>query len=470
MNKLILTDSFSSNDSAAPEQFVTLLDVSSKGVDRGFIRKQAAVLTEDIANAKPEPGHSLLHVIAMGASEDYGPNKNADGYKRAMLERDHPTFVSDGLVYKEHKNDDPKLASGTVKSAAYNPDMHRVELLMSVDDNKWSGELQKLASGGDLTVSMSCQVPYDQCSICGNQAKTRSAYCDHMKKMAGMQLDDGRTVYVDNPYGRFFDISGVKNRADRIAFVFNKVASYGPVTTGAELWDLTRGALIPKKASLRSWSKKAMLYKLAEIEKEVEGVIHGVGANAPVMGMVGAFSPDAKLDSHDADELSREAEKDLGKVLKSLGDARISLSLRDFVRIVLKQHDESTIAGAERALPGIFCKALGDGDDELCDDGAYDCEDCGMPGKFASLIHRVAGLASLDDEPAMGRTMTVTIHGGRMPTVKSASSAIITPEAMVLAREYAKYKLSLFDKCASDGRGMSPMFCLLGVLQNYIGD
>lgn len=316
MIKLITTDSFDWQKCAgAPDRLVTMLEVSSKGVDKRQLTKQASMFTREISEIRPTPGSAYLHVIAMGASEDYGPNKNADGYKRAMLIRDHPTFVTDARVYKEHRNDNIKYASGDVPFATYNPDMHRVELIMRVEEPKWESELNKWASGDDITVSMSCQVPYDECSICGNQAKTRANYCECMKKYAGIQLDDGRTVHVDNPFCRFMDISGVANRADRIAFALRKVASAGgPAITGAELYELTRNMLTNKKASYRSAQKRAMLQKLAEIEKQVEGVIHGAGHGNPLMELSGAFSPDIEMESQDADELARQAEKDLGRV------------------------------------------------------------------------------------------------------------------------------------------------------------
>ena len=64
-------------------------------------------------------------------------------------------------------------------------------------------------------ISHNCNVPFDVCSICGNSARARRFYCDHMKKMAGQILDDGRHVYVDNPDPTYFDISGVFRPADR---------------------------------------------------------------------------------------------------------------------------------------------------------------------------------------------------------------------------------------------------------------
>jgi hypothetical protein len=475
MDKLILPESFEWSKRGWHEPLVSLVDVSRRfGVDRGRLAKRAAVLTKEAEEVKPEPGTSVLHVIAMGASEDYGPNKNADGYKRAMLERDHPTFVSDGRVYKEHDNDDVKKASGSVLASAYNDDMKRVELLMRVDDRKWSSELTKLANDGDVTVSMSCHVPYDVCAICGNKARRRSDYCRCMKKYAGRMLDDGRTVYVDNPIGRFFDISGVDNRADRIAFSLRKVAAAlesGPVETGADLYALLRGAAPVIARSPRGWAKRAQLRKLADIEKEIEGVIKGEHGGPATVELSSAFSPDVRIEDRDAGALSVAAEKDLSGLLRSLGDARISLPLRDFVRIALNGRggSDKTVSEAEDLLPGIFGRLLNDGDDDVFDDAAYDCGDCfGLSPTFSSLLSRVAPLLSIGDKPAKGRIMMVTIRGGRRPEFsKSAGALVPDPAAVVLAREYAKYKLALFDKCANDGCGASPLFYRLGVLQNY---
>jgi hypothetical protein len=465
MDKLILSDSFDFG-TLAPERLVSLLDVSRRtGADRGQLAKRAAVLTREIADVRPEPGTSVLHVIAMGASEDYGPNKNADGYKRAMLERDHPTFVTDARAYKEHDNDDVKKASGTVPASAYNPDMRRVELLVRVDDGLWEPELRKLASGGDITVSMSCHVPYDVCAICGNRASRRADYCRCMRKFAGRVLDDGRLVHVDNPRGRFFDISAVRNRADRIAFGLRKVAAAaGPVPTGAELFDLARGVVPASRPGRRSWAKRAELAKLSEIEKHIDGVIRSEEG----LDLSRAFA-DQDISVADAGELRDAAGRDLGKLLKSLGDARISLPLKDFARVALGgDYSSAVVSRAGDLLPGIFTRLLEEGDADCCDDSAYDAASDGLPRAFSGLLARIAPILSLADGPARGRITRIVISGGGGPEfAKRAAGPAGDPEAAVLAREYAKYKLALFDKCANDGGGVSPLFYRLGVLQNY---
>ena len=70
-----------------------------------------------------------------------------------------------------------------------------------------------------------CKVSYDVCSICGNQAKTRAQYCDHLKIFMGRTMNDGRRVYAINPNPKFFDSSWVDRPAEVTAGVLAKVAS-----------------------------------------------------------------------------------------------------------------------------------------------------------------------------------------------------------------------------------------------------
>ena len=72
--------------------------------------------------------------------------------------------------------------------------------------------------GKDLSFSMSCRVPNDRCSICGNKAKTLPQYCDHLKHNMGKWIEKSAGyAYAYNDEPVFFDISRVANPADRIA-------------------------------------------------------------------------------------------------------------------------------------------------------------------------------------------------------------------------------------------------------------
>lgn len=70
-----------------------------------------------------------------------------------------------------------------------------------------------------------CRVAFDVCSICGNKAKRRDEYCNHIRLDKKKIYPDGKQPYMINYNPTFFDISIVKRRADRIAYVLDKVAS-----------------------------------------------------------------------------------------------------------------------------------------------------------------------------------------------------------------------------------------------------
>jgi hypothetical protein len=202
------------------------------------------------------PGEVPVHLIALGATEAVGANRNGDGFKSATCRAKHDTFVKKAKVYFNHAN---KVAScprqGRVIASAFNEDMRRVELLVGLNGTKEAAErdhpelgrvattwLEKMASGVDPSVSMACLIDHDVCQFCHNKAKTRDDYCDIMpvKLASGRTIpacsgfgcrngltkvaSDGRMQFVDNPDPlTWFDISEVDRPACRIAY------SLGPV-------------------------------------------------------------------------------------------------------------------------------------------------------------------------------------------------------------------------------------------------
>ena len=253
-------------DSETPR--AALIKRSSRGViDKGSFIKRACSSSDEllskIASLDVKPGEELIHLIALGTTETYGPNRNGDGFSRAACEKYHPTFTKHARFYRDHKNTDPKKSYGVVKASALNKEMDRVELIVALNGTKQAAdangglvadkELEKLASHKDIPVSMACSVPYDICSYCGNKAETQDAYCmgtdeggrckagglkHNMGKLASV---DGKLVqlYADNTKPDFFDISHVFIPADRIAYssgVLTKTASANGISLGgAEL-------------------------------------------------------------------------------------------------------------------------------------------------------------------------------------------------------------------------------------------
>ena len=459
-------------------QPVSLVDIHSRGVDKTWMQKRATAFGSELSSIQPEAGRTYLHLIAMGATEDYGANRNADGFRRDPLRSHHDTFVKEGHVYKNHANKDPKKSSGIIKFSTFNETMKRVDLIIGVDNDKWGTELEKVANGEDLPFSMACRVPFDVCSICENKAPVREDYCSHMKKFAGQILGDGRLVYVDNPTPTFFDISGVFRPADRIAYSLQKVASAG-VMTGADLAvidgiipDFSLPA--PTRRSLLGWQKRAMLRKMADIEKEIEGTAPGTPGT--IMDLGGAFAPEMKgVTDQEVGSLSSCADSRINKLMGALGNVRVSLPLRDFLQVVMG--DEAHGVGAadvERQLPGIFSRILADGGDAEVEDGTYDPMggSSDLPSGIQGIIDKMIPGMSLADGPAQKRITMVIVRkiprppltpGSEIRNIKAATDGT---GAELLAREYAKYKLSFMAYAME--KESSELLVRLGVLQNYL--
>jgi NADH:ubiquinone oxidoreductase subunit E len=208
---------------------------------RDFIKRASGsenVFLPYLDRVKLAADETPVHLIALGALEAYGPNRNGDGFREKALKQYHPTFVKYARFYRNHKNKNPEHSYGVVKLAAYNPTMRRVELLVALNGSEKAAqrnggfvadqELEKLARGEDIPVSMACRVPYDECSYCGNRARTRAEYCKAASCGAGGCAEnltklvkvgnDVHHLFVHNDHPLFFDISAVFRPADRIAW------------------------------------------------------------------------------------------------------------------------------------------------------------------------------------------------------------------------------------------------------------
>ena len=180
----------------------------------------------------------------------------------------YPTFYN-AHPYAHHRNKDPSKAYGTVELATWNPRMHRVELVVKVDhfrcmEHGGMGIWDKLKAGQFPDVSMGTRVPFDTCAICLDEALyhkalatfdprkhehpgkaalefhkalkaknglgirglavTRKDYCDHARLEMNKIYPDGRKVWVDNDFPRFFDISFVFIGAEKCAKTLLKIA------------------------------------------------------------------------------------------------------------------------------------------------------------------------------------------------------------------------------------------------------
>jgi len=469
MIKTVLSSSYGFDD-----QVCRLVDVHSRGVDSAWMQKRAAAasLFAD-TDIQPEKNASIIHVIAMGDSEYYGGNRNADIFygrgktlhaldpeKKASVEIECGTadrcwtFEKYANVYRHHRNKNPLKREGVVKRAAHNDAAKRTELLISVDNDKWETELQKLASGSDIEMSMSCKVPYDYCTYCLNKAASRRTYCDHLKNNAGGITKSGGLIGAVNDHMTFFDISTVAVNADRIAFGLLKVAS---ATRGVLAVDtaMEMGIYAPELTGLT-----ASLTKLAEMEKEIEGI-----AKCDEQPRLTVLAIRRNLGNTDLDELGAGG-PNVDSVLGAMADKGIVLDLPDFVRMLLGEaRAESLEPELEQAtgmLPGVFGRMLNQG----CRAPFMLGRDS-IPGDIERKITSLVPEFSINEADTEARVVRQALA----PHVK-VTLRIVTPDgeksaaarAEFLADTYASYKAAAFDRL---GKKDSNLLTLTAVIPHY---
>ena len=329
----------------------------------------------------PDDSHFGSHLIAMGAGEQWGFNKNGDHFPKAALKKYHQTFVKNGHFFREHKNTDPKYKIGDIKAAAYNPEMDRIELIVWGDKRKAEPEYQRAKSGATSSYSMSCRVPGDFCSICNNFSKKASLYCDHARRHMTRWLPEHKKfAYVRNDDPNFFDISDVKNPADRTAhsieYLFSpedqelaKAAStIDESFLFSELQAKQAGVNLPEEVVLGCLDsrKQSWLTKLAQMEEYVELVLKGSGN--VVRDAQYYFTKSAAAHAFDNQDLTDSQIEVLRSVEPDITWHRLAkqaavLPFLSFYRIfsnqTLKQAQENPVyQHAKQLLPTLFRDTL----------------------------------------------------------------------------------------------------------------
>ena len=322
-------------------------------------------------------------------------------------------------------------------------------------------------------VSHNCKIPFDHCSECGHQAKTRREYCSHLKENMGEITKEGNHIGAINDHMCYFDISKVVVPADRTAFGLLKAASdLSRTVGGAELAE----QLFPEEDVDDSLvlggsrlNKLAMIRKLSEIEKQIEA-----SAGGGHMGKcMSAFDPEVSGDIPDADikKLTPSAGH-AGDVLGALADVKISLSIKDFLKIILgnKFGDVAEhVDEAKSMLPGMFGRLTKSPASTTSGFDDFDLSDGLVPRQMRETISKLVGAHSLDDEPVQRRVMTIVIRGKSpmKPAVpvdmeKKSGKASSLAERMAMA--YAMYKVAFCRRMDEvDGALVER-----AVLQNYV--
>jgi hypothetical protein len=476
------------------EPVASLIKVSSRGIignDKvDLVKRAGAEFVHKLANIKFANDETPVHLIAIGATEDYGPNRNGDGFKRACCEQYHDTFVKHARFYRDHLNKNPAKSYGLVKASAYHEPMRRIELVAVLNNNKEAAdrngglvadkELEKLARGEDIGVSMACTIPFDVCSHCGNKARTRAEYCDDvdngghckaggLKHNLGKVAFDGSVLHADNPNPRFFDISNVFRPADRIAYIsgtLSKAAS-SALVSGAELAErmgvsAPAGLGISGDVSGQLRDQLIALEKLAAAEQlEYAERVWTQTALAESSVVQPALNP------------AEFANIKLAEAVYALSDAGVILSLKDFLTLTVKSANAELVAAVSKAMPGMFSKIAEEQDLLLTlEQNAYNPA-CTATPRTRMWAEKIATTRSTLPQETEKRAYLAAIRSAQQPVSPAPSfhltksAATNNPAAITLARHYALYKIAALASFMKkyDGDGLTAPYC---VMQNYV--
>jgi hypothetical protein len=470
--------------------------ISSRGLigndRREFTKLAGHMFVDEVDRTKFANDEVPVHLIALGASEAYGPNRNGDGFKEATCKKYHDTFVKFAQFFRNHKNKpergDPSF--GIIKSSAYNVPMRRVELLIGLNAEKSAAdrnngfvadtELEKLARGDDIAVSMACRVPYDSCSWCGNKAKTREEYCGREKCAAGgckdnlTRLikvgDDMHHLHVDNPTPTWFDISRVFRPADRIAYGakadwLTKAAADNGLFEFCDYIKMSESESAPLRVVMYQnglpgeWDQKVagqikLAYGLAKLERRVD-------ATAP------EIYSGIKTEPIELDLLGELGTTKCAEGLSALADNKIILSFPDWSRLAKKP---ALIKEASVYLPSIYNRMLDNGNiEQKIESNPYPLSDKVASIKQRTFANLSVGSHSLEKSAVQNRSMLSAIRNVPAPVVSPMIEKFGSnnEEAEELAIEYALYKIAALQKIASFDDNF-PLTARLSVRQNQL--
>ena len=217
---------------------------------------------------KPDKDHFMVHLIAVGDQEHYGPNRNGDAFPKKACQDYHDTFVKNGYFFREHNNKDPKNKLGDVKASKYNEKMGRVELLIHGNKELCPDVYDSVKEGKSRAFSMSCYVPYDISSITGKKQASVNEYDEYCKHKMNQYIPEFKKyAYVINDQPKWFDISDVAKPADRIAYYLDYELDNNGNEKAASLSRPAFSAELAQKYSIRQLNEQPTGCKHAEHQK-----------------------------------------------------------------------------------------------------------------------------------------------------------------------------------------------------------
>jgi hypothetical protein len=465
------------------EQTVQLIKVANSGLRgsdlKALIKRAGFNFADALRRADLKSGDVPVHVIALGATEFYGPNRNGDGFKEATCRKYHSTFVKYARWYRNHQNKDPEKSYGFIKYSEFNDEMKRIELLVILNGTKEAAarnggfvaddEIKALHEGRDIPVSMACKVAYDVCAGCGNRAKTRKEYCTGideggMCKRGGVKNrmtfvhDDGFINHVDNPDPFYFDISKVFRGADRIAYTTGMLKSAsGLLLGGAELAEKMGLELPPQLvdgATLWPTKLQKLVIKLAQLEQQCE--------NGKPWKYDLAFAPELQ---NETQWLVKDANQH--QILSALMLNKIAIPFDGFVQLTQGKEVQASADFAKRYLPGVYGRMLAD--NSLSDINLKPYVPIGVvPNSLMKWAHDLADDYSLDQRYIEKRMQRAALYGVAAPAVRQSPLVKVASSSVeALTRSYALCKLA-FLQAISDQDPNFDLTMSMVVRQNYL--
>lgn len=406
----------------------------------------------DIADHMPPDGSFGVHLITMGAEEMFGPNRNGDSASINALSKYHGTFEKFGCVYREHRNRDPRTQGvGSVRLARYNPAMHRGELVVWVEKDKAPDMYKAASNDEELSWSMSMRLPHDECSCCHKKSRTTAQYCDHLSRnMLRYVPGFEKFAYARNEEGiKFFDISEVERRADRIAtflrYTFpgssmSKAASDGKVITGTEWAEYYLG---PQRVVPFTPWEDLTLEKLAAAEE----FVRREGRSLTFLETMAKMAPQDLTQ----EQIETLASQDFRNASGELAKRAMLINFGTFASLVTGktidelQKDASFVDVLGTKIPNLLSDLFQAGGCACGEDVAESVtpDECGCsfsPGKDSidRLMTEVGGDLGMGKEESGDRALRVTI----VKSAKLVEPSIVTPVDPFyngLAQAYGRY-------------------------------
>lgn len=427
---------------------------------KDLVKRASSFLTPKYAKTK---GQEDLHIIAVGAYEATGFNRNGDMFRDHWCRKNAHYFQdADRAVHRHHKNKKTSPKYGNIKYAGYNELMKRIELVVGLDKDKCADILDEQEKRGHTNWSMASKQAFDICTGCGHKAYSDADRCEHIPSCIGELTKEGAMYGMENPDPKWFEISYVFRPADRIGMSLNKLASgdkirpmlpsdYLRIYTGFEPPD--DDFLISKKAS----DKRSILGKAAEIEKHIEAI--GVDHNK--LQHLKNIASTEKIASETIDEL-RTMEP--SRFFKLAADKGIILSPENFFSYLFGDRIKTAaVQGAKSYLKTVFRDLLKEGAARQLNNERFEPKPyVEVNSDTKMLFDKLARTHSIEAGAVHNR-----INAGYC--IKVAEEVIKSEDAFdkELAKTYATYKLAALNYLKSNDR-LTDDNLMIAVAQNYV--